>query len=120
MRERVEAAQAATTGSQGDGITLDALDAWHLGGALMLLEIATIFAGEWYGVDIEHGRPLLEGCDVSSEGLSCVAIYEGADPTLCNNAIHDGAADFFGAFDENFLALRGFQQSDVFDACAPR
>jgi glucose-6-phosphate isomerase len=32
-------------------ITLDVLDAWHLGGLMMMLEIATIHAGEWYGID---------------------------------------------------------------------
>lgn len=33
--------------------------------------------GEWFGVDIGQGRLELEGCDISSESLSCVAIREG-------------------------------------------
>ena len=45
---------------------------------------------EWYGVDITQGRLDLEGCDISSQSLSCVAITDGADPRLRRNKIHDG------------------------------
>jgi glucose-6-phosphate isomerase len=48
---RATAAALAQRGRPNLTITLDALDARHVGGMLMLLEIATIFAGEWYGVD---------------------------------------------------------------------
>ena len=30
---------------------LDRVDAWHVGGLIMLLEIATAYAGQLYGVD---------------------------------------------------------------------
>jgi len=46
--------------------------------------------GEWYGVEIAQGRLDLEGCDITSQGLSCVAIHGGADPRLRRNRIHDG------------------------------
>src|SRR5262249_22625736 len=46
--------------------------------------------GHWYGVDITKGRLDLEGCDISSQSLSCVAIRDGADPRLRRNKIHDG------------------------------
>ena len=46
--------------------------------------------GQWYGVDITQGRLELEGCDISSQSLSCVAIHNGADPRLRHNQIHDG------------------------------
>lgn len=46
--------------------------------------------GRWYGVDITQGRLELEGCDISSQGLSCVAIRNGADPRVRRNQIHDG------------------------------
>jgi parallel beta-helix repeat protein len=46
--------------------------------------------GEWYGVDIIQGRLDLEGCDISSQSLACVAIRNGADPRLRRNQIHDG------------------------------
>src|SRR5713226_3240591 len=48
--------------------------------------------GKWYGVDIAQGRLLVEGCDISSGSLACVAIHEGAEPVLRNNRIHDGKA----------------------------
>ena len=48
-------------------------------------------AGEsWFGVDITQGRLDLEGCDISSQSLACVAIRDGADPRLRRNRIHDG------------------------------
>ncbi|MFF3325195.1 right-handed parallel beta-helix repeat-containing protein [Streptomyces sp. NPDC002889] len=46
--------------------------------------------GDWFGVDIAQGRLELEGCDISSQGLACVAIRDGADPRLRRNQIHDG------------------------------
>lgn len=46
--------------------------------------------GEWYCVDITQGRLDLEGCDISSQSLACVAIRNGADPRLRGNKIHDG------------------------------
>jgi F-box protein 11 len=45
---------------------------------------------DWFGVDITQGRLELDGCDISSRGLSCVAIRNGADPRLRRNRIHDG------------------------------
>ncbi len=46
--------------------------------------------GTWFCVDITQGRLELEGCDISSQSLSCVAIRNGADPRLRGNYIHDG------------------------------
>ena len=46
--------------------------------------------GGWFGVVISQGRLDLEGCDISSQRLSCVAIQDGADPRLRRNKIHDG------------------------------
>jgi parallel beta-helix repeat protein len=47
-------------------------------------------SGGWAGVEITQGRLDLEGCDISSQSLSCVAICNGADPRLRRNQIHDG------------------------------
>jgi parallel beta-helix repeat protein len=44
----------------------------------------------WYGVDITQGRLDLEGCDISSQSLACIAIRNGADPRVRRNKIHDG------------------------------
>ncbi len=46
--------------------------------------------GTWYGVDICQGRLDLDGCDISSKSLACVAIRDGAHPRLHRNTIHDG------------------------------
>jgi parallel beta-helix repeat protein len=46
--------------------------------------------GNWCTVDITQGRLDLEGCDISSQSLACVAIRNGADPRLRRNQIHDG------------------------------
>jgi parallel beta-helix repeat protein len=46
--------------------------------------------GKWFGVDISQGRLDLEGCDISSQSLTCVAIRDGADPRLRRNTIHHG------------------------------
>ena len=46
--------------------------------------------GNWHGVDITQGRLDLEGCDITSHSLACVAIRNGADPRLRRNHIHDG------------------------------
>jgi F-box protein 11 len=45
--------------------------------------------GERFGVDITQGRLELEGCEISSQSFSCVAIRNGADPRLRRNVIHN-------------------------------
>ena len=45
--------------------------------------------GKFYAVDIAAGSPLLEGCDITSQGLACVAIHGGASPVVRANRIHD-------------------------------
>jgi glucose-6-phosphate isomerase len=50
--ERLSTAGAlAARGRMSMLLTLDQLDAWHLGGLIMLLEIGTAFAGELYGIN---------------------------------------------------------------------
>jgi F-box protein 11 len=46
--------------------------------------------GEFFAVDISQGRLELEDCDITSQSLACVAIYDDADPRLRRNRIHDG------------------------------
>jgi glucose-6-phosphate isomerase len=48
---RATAGALAARGRMNMTISLDRLDAWHLGGLFMLLEIATAFAGDLYGVN---------------------------------------------------------------------
>jgi parallel beta-helix repeat protein len=56
--------------------------------------------GLWFGVDITQGRLDLEGCDISSQGGSCVTIRDGADPRLRRNRIHDAKEDGVVIYDE--------------------
>jgi hypothetical protein len=51
--------------------------------------------GNWYCVNIAQGRVDLEGCDITSQSLACVAIHDGADPRLRRNRIHDGKTGIF-------------------------
>ncbi len=46
--------------------------------------------GNSFGVDIAQGYLVLEGCDICSEGLSCVYVHNGAMATIRRNRIHDG------------------------------
>ena len=61
--------------------------------------------GDWFGVDITQGRLELEGCDISSQGLACVAIRAGADPRLRRNKIHDGKQGGVFVFDSGLGTL---------------
>jgi parallel beta-helix repeat protein len=47
-----------------------------------------------WGVSLRQGRLDLEGCDISSQGGSCVYVAGGADPRLRRNKIHH--AKFMG------------------------
>jgi hypothetical protein len=56
--------------------------------------------GKFYAVDVPRGRLLLEGCDVSSDSLACVAVHgASADPTLRDCLIHGGAQGGVMAWD---------------------
>jgi glucose-6-phosphate isomerase len=51
VEQRATAGALAARGRMNMLIVLDQLDAWHLGGLIMLLEMATAFAGELYGIN---------------------------------------------------------------------
>lgn len=51
VEHRATAGALAARGRPSMTIALERLDAWHLGGLIMLLEVATAFAGELYGVN---------------------------------------------------------------------
>lgn len=59
-------------------------------GRVSNLTLRQVGGGKWFGVDIAQGRLDLEGCDISSQSLACVAIHGGADPRLRRNRIHSG------------------------------
>lgn len=51
VERRATAGALARRGRPNMTLTLDAVDAWHLGGLFMLLELATIYAGALYQVN---------------------------------------------------------------------
>jgi glucose-6-phosphate isomerase len=51
IEQRATAGALATRGRPNLTIVLDSVDAWHVGGLMMLLELATAYAGELYGID---------------------------------------------------------------------
>jgi hypothetical protein len=54
----------------------------------------------FFAVDISHGRPLLDGCDISSDSLACVAIHNPtAAPLIRGCRIHHGVDSGIFAFD---------------------
>jgi hypothetical protein len=54
----------------------------------------------FFAVDIPHGRLLLDGCDISSDSLACVAIHNpSAEPVIRNCRIHHGVDSGVFAFD---------------------
>lgn len=54
----------------------------------------------FFAVDISHGRPLVEGCDISSDSLACVAIHNPtAAPVIRACRIHHGVDSGAYAFD---------------------
>jgi parallel beta-helix repeat protein len=58
-----------------------------------------------FGVNITQGRLDLEGCDISSQSLACVAIRDGADPRLRRNQIHGGKEGGVRVFDDGLGTL---------------
>jgi len=61
--------------------------------------------GKWFAVNIRQGRLDLEGCDIRSQSLACVAIRDGADPRLRRNRIHDGKQGGVFVFDNGLGTL---------------
>jgi len=51
VERRATAGALARRGRSNMTLTLDAVDAWHLGGLFMLLELATVYAGALYDVN---------------------------------------------------------------------
>jgi glucose-6-phosphate isomerase len=51
IEQRATAGALAKRGRPNMTITLDRVDEWHVGGLMMLLELATAYAGQLYGID---------------------------------------------------------------------
>ena len=46
--------------------------------------------GSGFGVDITQGCLELDGCDITSDSLACIAVHGNAYPRIFGNKIHDG------------------------------
>jgi glucose-6-phosphate isomerase len=51
IEQRATAGALAKRGRPNLTIHIDRVDAWHVGGLMMLLELATAYAGQLYGID---------------------------------------------------------------------
>ena len=80
------------------------------------LTLRQLGGGQWYGVDIGRGRLELEGCDISSQSLACVAIHGGAYGLLRRNRIHDGKQGGVYVYDNGQGLL---EDNDIFDNAVP-
>ena len=76
--------------------------------------------GMWFGVSITQGRLELEGCDITSQSLSCVAIRNGADPRLRRNRIHGSRQggvfilhDGLGTLEDNDITANDYSGVEI-------
>lgn len=74
------------------------------------------FGGDSFCLDISQGRLELEGCDITSQSLACIAIHGGADPRLRHNRIHDGRSEGIYVYDNGQGTL---EDNDVFSNAGP-
>jgi Ethanolamine utilization protein EutJ (predicted chaperonin) len=63
---------------------------WGLVRGLTIRCLAGASSRQVYSVDVAQGQLILEDCDITSDSLSCVAIYGEAQPVLSNCRIHHG------------------------------
>jgi parallel beta-helix repeat protein len=80
-------------------------------GRITNLSLRQMGDGRWYGVDIAQGRLELDGCDITSQSLACVAIHNGADPRLRRNRIRDGGEAGVFVYDNGQGTL---EDNDIF------
>jgi parallel beta-helix repeat protein len=75
------------------------------------LVLQQIGGGNFFGVDIQQGLLEIEGCDISSSSLSCVAIHGKAFSRLKSNKIHNSNQDGILVF-ENGQGI--IEDNDIF------
>jgi parallel beta-helix repeat protein len=82
--------------------------------------------GVWDCVNIAQGRLDLEGCDITSQGRTCVAIHDGADPRLRRNRIRDAKesgvfvyANGQGTLEDNDIFANTFSGVEIKEGSTP-
>jgi F-box protein 11 len=82
--------------------------------------------GQFYAVDICQGRLELEGCDIASQSLACVAIHGNAEPVIRHNRIHDGQSNGVlvyesgrGTLEDNDIFGHGLSGVEIIEAGHP-
>ncbi len=53
-----------------------------------------------YGIDIAGGELEVIGCDITSNASAIIGVHSGANPTVRNNRIHDGATGGIFVYDK--------------------
>ncbi len=97
------------------------------GGRVANLSFEQAGGGDFYGVEVSGGRPLIEGCDLTSRALSCLAVHGAGAPRVVGNRIHDGAQSGVfvydgggGEFEDNEIVGCGHAGVSVKDRGDPR
>jgi parallel beta-helix repeat protein len=80
-------------------------------GRIANLTLRQAGGGSWFCVNIAQGRLDMEGCNISSKSLSCVAVHSGADPRVRRNHIHDGNESGVFVYDEG---QGTFEDNEIF------
>jgi parallel beta-helix repeat protein len=57
---------------------------------LTLRQVGGAGAREYHAVDVRQGRLELDGCDISGESSTCIAVVEGASLQLRGSTVHHG------------------------------
>lgn len=86
-------------------------------GRLLNLTLRQMSGSKAFCVDIRQGRLELEDCDISSQSLTCVAVYGGAAPRLRRNRIHHSKNGSGVYLYEN--AQGTFEDNDIFGNAFP-
>jgi F-box protein 11 len=95
-------------------------------GRIANLTLRQAGGGKWYCIDVAQGRLSLEGCDITSQSLACVAIHSGADPWLRRNRIHNGTqsgvfvyGDGQGVLEDNDIFANAYGGIEIKDGANP-
>ena len=75
---------------------------WFQGGDSRLanMTLRQLGGGDWFGIDVSTGNPIIENIDISSQSLAAIAIHNDANPLVRDSAVHSGAESGIYVYDE--------------------